>query len=199
MLLLEGRKAWTLFPRDSAHELRPSYAHGSHDASFGEDVTPEADAADGSGAADGNSDSGGDAKAEAAALDAQETPVWRTLERWSTVLEPGEILFVPCGCPHAVANLTVTAALSANFVSPSNRSLAVAELSVAGLQRREAAQLAAHLKALPPECEEPWGHPASGGQACAPGPGAELSANLPWASFKRNAHVQQQGEGSVAA
>ena len=151
MLALEGRKAWTLFPRDATPALRPSYAHG-HDASFGVDV----DAAD----------------------DAHPTNLsthqgeWRALERWACVLEPNELLFVPAGCAHAVTNLTPTLAISANFVTPSNRMLAVDELLVAGLQAPPAKALAAHLESTARENDRiPEG--------------AGRDVDLPWASFKR--------------
>ena len=189
--MLEGRKAWTLFPRGATPWLSPSYLHGSHDATFSADVTPEDDISDegrrrgGGGEEDGEGgseeeegeeeDEGREEKEEEERVGA----VWRTLERWSCVLESGDLLFVPCGCPHAVCNLTtITAALSANFVGETNRSLAVDELSVAGLQSLPAAQLAAHLRALPRLAEDEVEGEVEG---------------LPWARFKRRSTGLERG------
>jgi len=81
----------------------------------------------------------------------------------------GDLLFVPAGCPHAVANLSASAAVSMNFITASNQALAVDELSVAGLTDPAAAQLAAHLG----RCGR---HPyAARGE----------EADVPWARFKR--------------
>ena len=44
------------------------------------------------------------------------------------ILEPGELLFVPYGCPHRVENLEDTLAVSANFVDISNFEIVVEEL-----------------------------------------------------------------------
>lgn len=185
MLMLEGRKAWTLFPREATPWLRPSYLHGSHDATFAADVMPEDDISDegrrrgGGGEEDGeerieeeeNEEEGEEEDEGREEEEEQVGAVWRTLERWSCVLESGDLLFVPCGCPHAVCNLTsITAALSANFVGETNRSLAVDELSVAGLQSLPAAQLAAHLRALPRLAGDEVEGEVEG---------------LPWARFKR--------------
>ena len=55
----------------------------------------------------------------------------RRAPRWEGVLKAGECLFVPAGCPHAVANLTKTSAISANVLLPDNLELARQELRVA--------------------------------------------------------------------
>lgn len=49
------------------------------------------------------------------------------------VLSPGELLFVPFGCPHRVQNLTKSLAISANFVDRSNLDAVKGELRVNGL------------------------------------------------------------------
>jgi len=157
MMGLEGRKAWTIFPRDATPYLKPSYSHGQHDASFGVDVNAADDVPN--------------PAFHSAARDGLE---WRALERWACVLEPNELLFVPAGCAHAVTNLTPTLAISANFVSPSNRQLAIDELSVAGLQMPTAAALAAFL--------------ASSAEEDAASSNSKVGAedrDLPWAAFKR--------------
>ena len=117
MLLFEGEKRWTIFPPDAAPLLRPSYAHG-HDPIFGADV-------------------------HGAAADDDE--LLRRAPRWEGVLKAGECLFVPAGCPHAVANLTKTAAISSNFVLPDNLELARQELRVAACACPEARRVAAQL------------------------------------------------------
>ena len=116
MLLFEGEKRWTIFPPDAAPLLRPSYAHG-HDPIFGADV-------------------------HGAAADDDE--LLRRAPRWEGVLKAGEA-FVPADCPHAVANLTKTSAISANFVLPDNLELARQELRVAACACPEARRVAAQL------------------------------------------------------
>ena len=154
MLMLEGRKAWSIFPRAATPSLLPSYSHG-HDASFGVEVFPEDDLPEG-GAAEEDLLEGTVLRA---AVDDRATELsaargaqprrearWRSLQRWSCVLQPGELLFVPAGCAHAVCNLEASCAISANFVSESNVRLAVDELSVTGLTNAAAAELASHLE-----------------------------------------------------
>jgi hypothetical protein len=186
MLNLQGRKAWTIFPRAVTHRLRPSYAHGSHDASFAAGVCAAEDA----GAADAADAAAADADAAAADADAADADAddvsgssagessWRTLERWSCVLEPGELLFVPAGCAHAVTNLTTSCAVSANFVSHSNLDLALDELSVAALTNSAAAELAEHLR----RCGRASSDPSGGSLRL-----AEQGGDVPWARFKRRA------------
>ncbi len=48
------------------------------------------------------------------------------------VLDAGELLFVPFGCPHRVENLQKSLAISANFVDESNYEAAKEELKVNG-------------------------------------------------------------------
>lgn len=49
------------------------------------------------------------------------------------ILCPGEVLFVPAGCPHKVENLETSLAISANFVDASNFELVQQELQTNGL------------------------------------------------------------------
>lgn len=44
------------------------------------------------------------------------------------ILEPGELLFVPYGCPHRVENLEDSLAVSSNFVDLSNLHVVLEEL-----------------------------------------------------------------------
>ena len=57
------------------------------------------------------------------------------------ILCPGEILFVPAGCPHRVENLEESLAISANFVDSSNFELVQQELQINGLIDERAAEL----------------------------------------------------------
>ncbi len=49
-------------------------------------------------------------------------------------LQPGELLFVPGGTPHAVVNLDLTVAMAGNFVDASNVDRVLAELQQTGLR-----------------------------------------------------------------
>ena len=62
------------------------------------------------------------------------------------VLEPGDILFVPAGCPHHVENLTDTVAISANFVDESNFDLVKRELGAQGHIDAKAKELLRQLE-----------------------------------------------------
>ena len=57
------------------------------------------------------------------------------------VLEPGELLFVPAGCPHRVENLQKSLAISANFVDLSNFEAVLAELRVNAFVDKRAGHL----------------------------------------------------------
>ena len=53
---------------------------------------------------------------------------------WFLVLYiPGELLFVPAGCPHTVDNLDTSLAISGNFVDLSNLDLSKAQLTLDSL------------------------------------------------------------------
>lgn len=49
------------------------------------------------------------------------------------ILQPGELLFVPHGCPHRVENLEDSLAISANFVDLSNYEVVLEELKANAL------------------------------------------------------------------
>ena len=57
------------------------------------------------------------------------------------ILCPGEVLFVPAGCPHKVENLETSLAISANFVDGSNFELVQRELQTNGLIDERSAKL----------------------------------------------------------
>ena len=101
--------------------LRPSHRHG-HDAVFACD--PHA----------------------TEQLHAALPALLRHAPRYELTLRPGEVLFVPAGAPHAVSNLSHTAAISANFVDGSNLELFTEELCVAALHNPQAAGLLAQLR-----------------------------------------------------
>lgn len=56
-------------------------------------------------------------------------------------LQPGELLFVPYGCPHRVENLEDSLAVSANFVDLSNFYVVLEELKANALQDPRAEDL----------------------------------------------------------
>jgi len=90
------------------------------------------------------------------------------LDRYDFELREGEVLFVPCGAPHVVSNLEDTVAISANYVSASNRNASIAELRVASMCSNEAGCLAALLAS--PTLETSIAHAAE--------------AHLRWDQFK---------------
>ncbi|CAN0365462.1 unnamed protein product, partial [Scytosiphon promiscuus] len=93
MALLEGKKRWVLFPKEDAPLLYPVWPEGCHDPVF---------------------------EAELDMPDEVRTPAAVLARGASCVLEAGDILFVPSGCPHYVENLTDTLALSCNYVDSTN-------------------------------------------------------------------------------
>jgi len=127
MILVEGQKAWTIFPEEVTALLRPTYSY-SHDAAF-----PDAmiDPSNLDSAASGNLDG--------------PNLLLPHADRYDFVLNPGDCLFVPAGCAHAVRNLSDTVALSSNFVDGSNLKQVCDELAVASLRNPQAAALLQHL------------------------------------------------------
>ena len=95
-------------------------------------------------------------------------PLLRCADRYECVLQPGECLFVPAGCAHAVRNLDHTLAISANFVDASNLGLVRDELAVAALRSPEAAALPEQLSAPAFDATMDFAR-----------------GDVPWAEFKR--------------
>ena len=121
MALFEGRKRWWLFDRRAAPLLRPRWHPGcAGNAAFeGEWEGSGADPAAMHAAA-----------AHCACFD----------------LQPGDLLFVPAGCPHRVLNLSDTVAVSANFVDGTNLHVARRALRAMAHADARAGEL---LRALP--------------------------------------------------
>ena len=113
MAVLEGKKHWMLFRREDAALLGPSY-RVSLDPSF---------AAEKDGDGFGLGDTAGE---RGEGLDHLKSAAGG----WDFILEAGEVLFVPAGCPHGVRNETDTIAISANYVDTSNLSLVIGELEL---------------------------------------------------------------------
>ena len=67
---------------------------------------------------------------------------------YSLDLAPGQLLFVPSGCPHRVENLEDSIAVSGNFVNESNVEEAVKHLRISALQDPRAGDLLAELADL---------------------------------------------------
>jgi len=72
----------------------------------------------------------------------------KELRHAEVTLEAGELLFVPRDCPHAVANLTATVAVSGNFVDDTNVAAAVGHLRRNMLVDQRAADLLEQLLQL---------------------------------------------------
>ena len=67
---------------------------------------------------------------------------------FEVVLEAGDVLFVPRGCPHRVDNLSASVAVSGNFVNASNAAEAVEHIKKAALMDPAARDLLPQLQAL---------------------------------------------------
>ena len=126
MILFDGRKRWRIWTAEAAAALCPSFAHG-HDAIFDDDGI----GGGGSGGGDrGGGDDGGtdsddetprslvsyvdrcDDLGEFSANTRRIVPV--RAGRYEAVLEPGECMFVPAGCPHTVRGCAACHDLAAN-------------------------------------------------------------------------------------
>jgi len=114
MGLMQGRKKWTFFKAEDAPYLQPQYLSPNLDPTF--KLSPRDE------------------------LQYQE--ILSRCRPTEVVLEQGEVLFVPAGCPHFVENLTDTVAISANFIDSSNLAGAVDHLRVQGYTNPNARALA---------------------------------------------------------
>ncbi|XP_052791172.1 uncharacterized protein LOC128225165 [Mya arenaria] len=107
MALFQGKKRWTFFRREDISLLYPVYNNPwSEDPNFRVDLDSP---------------------------DLSQFPLLAHTHPVQCVLEPGEVLFVPAGCPHRVENLESSLAISANYIDLSNLHLAQRELTLAAL------------------------------------------------------------------
>lgn len=109
---------WVFFPPDDASFLYPSYTT-STDAVFAVDVTNP---------------------------DLASHPLYAKTYPIECLLQPGEILFVPSGCPHHVENMSNSLAISSNYVDVSNVAAVKQELGAASLVDEGAWQLLRQLE-----------------------------------------------------
>ncbi|XP_065186999.1 uncharacterized protein LOC135817696 [Sycon ciliatum] len=112
MAVFEGTKRWTIFPRDEAAMLSPTYPF-SLDAALPMDVT------------------GWNDPMSSLATD---YPALTMTHPWQVCVEAGDVLLVPWGCAHQVENVGTTLAISSNVVTRHNAKESISWLS---LQRLE--------------------------------------------------------------
>ncbi|VDI62083.1 Hypothetical predicted protein [Mytilus galloprovincialis] len=105
MALFQGKKRWVFFPQSDVPYLYPEYEH-SLDPVFAVDLSRP---------------------------DLTQYPLLQLTTPIECVLEPGDVLFVPAGCPHRVENLETSVAISSNFVDQSNFTLVKQELKINAL------------------------------------------------------------------
>ncbi|KAL3877711.1 hypothetical protein ACJMK2_035376 [Sinanodonta woodiana] len=105
MALFQGRKRWVFFDPVDLPLLYPRYEH-SFDPVFDVDLS---------------------------CPDLEQYPLLRNVQPRECILEPGDVLFVPAGCPHRVENLDTSLAISGNFVDLSNFSRVKDELQINSL------------------------------------------------------------------
>jgi len=115
MGLMQGRKRWVFFKREDIGLLEPEWTSPTTlDPTF--KITPR------------NPD--------------HMKRIMQRCKPMITVLNQGEVLYVPAGCPHFVENLDDTVAISANYVDASNREGSVKELKAQGLTSQQSKELA---------------------------------------------------------
>lgn len=112
MVLLCGRKRWTLFHPDDMHLLYPSWERGSLCPAF-----PDLREMEGS---------------------PQRYPLLARARRTEVMLEAGDVLFVPGGTPHYVENIDVTVSYAGNFIDDSNFDRATHDIRLIGERQGEA-------------------------------------------------------------
>jgi hypothetical protein len=101
MAALQGRKRWVFFPPEDA-PLLDEHSHLRH---FGVD------------AFDKEGSTG-------------RFPLYAYARPYTATLHPGELLFVPAGCPHQVQNVDNTVAISMNYLDGSNYEGALEEMGL---------------------------------------------------------------------
>ena len=88
---------------------------------------------------------------------------------WQCELGPGQVLFVPAGCPHMVENLSDTVALSSKYIDESNLDKSLSALGVHARSDHLAQQLHQQLEAIAKDANT----------ECV------TDQHAPWAEFKR--------------
>ena len=115
---------WVFFPPEDLPLLYPTYVH-STDTVFAADLS---------------------------SADLTQYPLLSLTHPKECFLSPGELLFVPSGCPHRVENIELSLAISANFVDLSNFDKVVSELTVNALRDDRARDLLDTLQAAEFDC-----------------------------------------------
>lgn len=120
MALIQGRKRWTVFQPDDTPCLYPKY-HSSLDPVFEVDVQN---------------------------MNLESHPLLSATHPQTFDLLPGDILFVPAGCPHEVVNMEISVAISGNFINNTNFGTALKELEANSLVDERAEDLLKQLKCI---------------------------------------------------
>lgn len=105
MAVFQGSKRWVFFPQSDLPYLYPQYPN-SMDPVFEADIRNP---------------------------NLENQPLLHLTHPSECILNEGEVLFVPAGCPHRVENLTKSVAISANFVDLSNWDNVLEELELNAL------------------------------------------------------------------
>lgn len=105
MAVFQGSKRWVFFPQSDLPYLYPQYPN-SLDPVFEADIRNP---------------------------NLENQPLLHLTHPSECILNEGEVLFVPAGCPHRVENLTRSVAISANFVDLSNWDNVLQELELNAL------------------------------------------------------------------
>jgi histone arginine demethylase JMJD6 len=121
MVMVAGRKRWTLWhPADTAM-LYPAWRRGR--------LAPEFPSLE---SLEGQSDT---------------YPLFHQARRTVVVVGPGDVLFVPGGTPHFVENLTPTVAYAGNFLDEGNFDAALEDMQLLGLLSEPIREAAASIGA----------------------------------------------------
>jgi len=167
MLLISGRKKWIFYPAEDIPLLYPTYDH-SFDPVFAHDPfaaidasstptrphTPPSSSVPRAAAFSLSHSEGGNGVGERV-VENEGVREDGFLSRYATpfevVLEPGELIFVPSGMPHAVMNLETSVALSGNYVDSTNLKDAISQLKLDSLTCERSRDLYEYLSNHPIE------------------------------------------------
>lgn len=147
MMQVKGRKKWAIYPRNESFLLYPNVFTDTFAVDPFSPTIPDS-----------------------LSLARQSKP-------WLFTLEPGELVLLPYGSPHAVRNLDDTLAIAGNYIDALNFDAVAAEVKV---------------RSLNPHTTQPWHARMSRAmediRAATPGSQISVPAEqgpLPWADFKR--------------